>query len=585
MKTILIRSFAVGLLLALLSAHCLTSHAQTSAFTYQGQLLENGEPAQGVYDFIFTLYNQPIPRPIADLGSRTNRAVPVTNGYFIATLDFGAAPFDLGAGWLGIAVAKAGSGKFALQSPLQQLTSVPWAMRAEGVSPGSVTTAALAPGAVTSDKIAPGTIVNADISPSAAIADTKLATLSTAGKVANAATTATTANQPDTIVMRNSSGNFSAGAITATGFTGSGSGLTSLNAAQLTAGTLPDARLSSNVARRNAANTFSGNQEVVGSLALNLASSSAGGEVLRMKKSGAAADNNVEFAYHHRPAGNELWFSAFNGTVTRHLQGWDYANNAVRFPANGSTFSINTTQLRVGVGTAVPKRRFHVEGESLFNSFGSGLEYAALTVTNSASGGVSIFSATSSSDANLVVANRGTGDLIRGFSGVTGGDLVFRVRNNGQVVCGDELSCKSLQIRGGADLAEPFPLSDADAPPGTVLVIDPDQPGRLKISSEAYDSKVAGILSGAGGVQPGIVLTQSGVLEEGPAVALSGRVYAWVDASFAPVQPGDLLTTSPTPGHAMKAVDVERRSGALLGKAMSSLSEGRGLVLVLVSLQ
>ncbi|HPY29267.1 MAG TPA: hypothetical protein PLT00_00425 [Verrucomicrobiota bacterium] len=585
MKTILIRSFTTGLLLALLSAHCLTSHAQTSAFTYQGQLLENGEPAQGVYDFIFTLYNQPIPRPIADLGSRTNRAVPVTNGYFIATLDFGAAPFDLGAGWLGIAVAKAGSGKFALQSPLQQLTSVPWAMRAEGVSPGSVTTAALAPGAVTSDKIAPGTIVNADISPSAAIADTKLATLSTAGKVANAATTATTANQPDTIVMRNSSGNFSAGAITATGFTGSGSGLTSLNAAQLTAGTLPDARLSSNVARRNAANTFSGNQEVVGSLALNLASSSAGGEVLRMKKSGAAADNNVEFAYHHRPAGNELWFSAFNGTVTRHLQGWDYANNAVRFPANGSTFSININQLRVGVGTAVPKRRFHVAGESLFNGFGSGLEYAALTVTNSASGGVSIFSATSSSDANLVVANRGTGDLIRGFSGVTGGDLVFQVRNNGQVVCGDELSCKSLQIRGGADLAEPFPLSDADAPPGTVLVIDPDQPGRLKISSEAYDSKVAGILSGAGGVQPGIVLTQSGVLEEGPAVALSGRVYAWVDASFAPVQPGDLLTTSPTPGHAMKAVDVERRSGALLGKAMSSLSEGRGLVLVLVSLQ
>lgn len=70
-------------------------------------------------------------------------------------------------------------------------------------------------GTVTSTMIADGTIVNADINASAAIVDTKLATISTAGKVANSATTATNANTPSAIVARDPSGNFSAGTITA----------------------------------------------------------------------------------------------------------------------------------------------------------------------------------------------------------------------------------------------------------------------------------------------------------------------------------------------------------------------------------
>lgn len=70
-------------------------------------------------------------------------------------------------------------------------------------------------GAVTSAKIADGTIVNADINASAAIVDTKLATIATAGKVSNSATTATNANTASTIVARDTSGNFSAGTIAA----------------------------------------------------------------------------------------------------------------------------------------------------------------------------------------------------------------------------------------------------------------------------------------------------------------------------------------------------------------------------------
>jgi hypothetical protein len=74
-------------------------------------------------------------------------------------------------------------------------------------------------------------------------------------------------------------------------------------------------------------------------------------------------------------------------------------------------------------------------------------------------------------------------------------------------------------------------------------------------------------------------------MEGGQNVALSGRVYALATAANGSVKPGDLLTTSDIPGHAMKATDHERWDGAIIGKAMSSLEDGEGLVLVLVNLQ
>jgi hypothetical protein len=126
---------------------------------------------------------------------------------------------------------------------------------------------------------------------------------------------------------------------------------------------------------------------------------------------------------------------------------------------------------------------------------------------------------------------------------------------------------------------------EPDLPKGAVVIIDESQPGRLKLSEQPYDTRVAGIISGAGGVNSGLTLSQQGVLEGGQNVALSGRVYALADATESPIQPGDLLTTSATPGHCMKATDRERACSTVIGKAMSSLKEGRGLVLVLVSLQ
>jgi hypothetical protein len=120
---------------------------------------------------------------------------------------------------------------------------------------------------------------------------------------------------------------------------------------------------------------------------------------------------------------------------------------------------------------------------------------------------------------------------------------------------------------------------------GAVVVIDQEHPGRLKRSTRAYDKRVAGIVSGANGINPGIALRQEGTLDGGQNVALTGRVYVQAEASSGAIEPGDMLTTSDIPGYAMKVSDHARAQGAVVGKAMSPLPQGQGMVLVLVTLQ
>jgi hypothetical protein len=142
------------------------------------------------------------------------------------------------------------------------------------------------------------------------------------------------------------------------------------------------------------------------------------------------------------------------------------------------------------------------------------------------------------------------------------------------------------EIGEGLDYAEGFDVSVhpvENIEPGAVLVIDPDDPGKLRLSTEPYDSKVAGIVAGAKGLGSGVRL---GAGQFDYDVALAGRVYCMVDAGETDVRPGDLLTTSATPGHAMKVTDAMRGQGAILGKAMDKLEKGRkGQILVLVTLQ
>ena len=141
-----------------------------------------------------------------------------------------------------------------------------------------------------------------------------------------------------------------------------------------------------------------------------------------------------------------------------------------------------------------------------------------------------------------------------------------------------------LELGEGLDYAEGFNVScSTEIEPGMVLIIDPDHPGHLTVSSAEYDSRVAGIVAGANGLGSGVRL---GAGQFDHDVALAGRVYCKVDATFGEVRPGDLLTTSFTPGYAMVVRDYDKARGAIIGKAMQPLSLGeKGEILVLVTLQ
>jgi len=239
-----------------------------------------------------------------------------------------------------------------------------------------------------------------------------------------------------------------------------------------------------------------------------------------------------------------------------------------------------TGNLLAGYGTpTAPTYRFGPspsEDTGLSSPFGETLSMITNAVERiriNSSGNVGI--GTSFPNARLHVVS-GSGDLLRAGATST---ATFRITSTGRVVT------TALQITGGGDLVEGFETSGKALEPGTVVIIDPDNAGELLESRTAYDSKVAGVISGANGIQHGIRMGQHDVLDGDTLLAMAGRVYVKCSTENGPIRPGDLLTTAGLAGHAMKATAPDRAFGAVIGKAMSVLEDETGLVLVLVSLQ
>ena len=139
------------------------------------------------------------------------------------------------------------------------------------------------------------------------------------------------------------------------------------------------------------------------------------------------------------------------------------------------------------------------------------------------------------------------------------GDFIGDVRVDGDI------------LLVGADCAEQFDVVDEGfIEPGEVVVID--QEGALRQSRDAYDTRVAGVVSGAGTYRRAIILDKQAQSENRLSISLVGKVFCKVDGRDSPIAVGDLLTTSPTPGHAMKATDSRRAFSA----ALSAKRCGRG---------
>ncbi len=161
---------------------------------------------------------------------------------------------------------------------------------------------------------------------------------------------------------------------------------------------------------------------------------------------------------------------------------------------------------------------------------------------------------------------------------------VFRVSGDGHVHA-------AAYDTGGADFAESVAITGARTKyePGDVLVIDTRSNRRLAKAQEPYSALVAGVVSTKPGVLASLHSTadragEAAIQNEVP-LAVIGIVPCKVTAENGPIAPGDLLGTSSTPGHAMKGTDRRRMLGAVVGKALEPLQQGKGVIQVLVTLQ
>ncbi len=527
--------------------------AQDTAFGYQGQLKDGAAVANGNYNLVFRLY------PSLEGGASVAPSVslpntPVSNGIFSAQLDFGAEPWVPNLPrWLEIDV----NGQTLL--PRVALTSVPSSLSTRGIhvdTAGRVGIGIAAPTA------------RLEISGQAGIDGIRF---------------------PD-------------GSLQTTAAIGGGGGsVWSLNGTS---------------AYYNAGNVGIGSADPAFKLDTN--ASTGFGARLGMQSAGGGA-----LVVACNPGDNRVYLQGYNSTNTGSA-----TEMLITGYAGAVLPQLQISATKVGIGTATPTARLHVRNTGAFSGgygiLGETSSHVGVTGTANDAAGIGGRFANSGgvalkAEGLLVVEKSGDGaELLRfeterpwvfrqAYTGpgtalrlqptvglknfevtAAGGTTVATFVGNDadpQLIINGTTSTKVLQITG-ADLAERFPAGGANVEPGTVMEIDPEKPGQLRIAQGAYNQRVAGVVSGANDFPAGAILGHQTGEESTPAIALSGRVWVRCDAGREAIQLGDLLTTSDKPGHAMKASDRERSHGAVLGKAMTALKQGEtALVLVLVNLQ
>ena len=163
---------------------------------------------------------------------------------------------------------------------------------------------------------------------------------------------------------------------------------------------------------------------------------------------------------------------------------------------------------------------------------------------------------------------------------------LFATNDNGGPAAffkGDLLVTGVINLLGG-DIAENFDVEDDnEIALGSVVVVR--ESGRVGVTTTDHDTAVVGVVAGAPGFRPALLLDSESTGRPRLGVTLIGKVMCLVDAGYAPIRAGDFLTTSNTAGHAMRISEPERSFGAILGKALAPLATGRALVPVLAMLR
>ncbi len=552
--------------------------AQTTEFTYQGKINDTMGTAAS-YDFEFRLFD--VAAGGTAIGTNQRLGVPVSSGVFTVRLDFGA-NFNGQPRWLEIAVKPLGSpNAFTILTPRQPMSSAPYAVRSLNAATAETSTNSLQLGGAAANQF----VQTGD----ARLSDARNPLPNSGNYIQNTTT-------------QQAASNFN---ITGSGTAGTLSGGT-VNAGQYNIGgnrILSTSNFSSTLIAGVGAGASNG--------AFGSYNSFFGGNAGQSNVLGANNSFFGSYAGQANTAGNNSFFGAFAGdantTGTRNAFFGDASGGGNQTGSDNSFFGsgagkVNTSNTNSFFGSGAGSATTTGGGNSFFgynagdaNTTGIANVFLGSFAGNiNTAGGLNVFLGFSAGNTNTTGDNN---TIIGGLADTASNNLQYAtaigagavVSENNTLVLGrsaDKVKMSVLQITGGSDLAENFEIADAKIRPGMVVAIDPQNAGKLILARGAYNRRVAGIVSGANNLAAGMLLPDlANAGETSLPVALSGRVWVYADATKNPILPGDLLTTSPMPGCAMKVVNYRRAQGAIIGKAMTELKAGQGLVLVLVSLQ
>jgi hypothetical protein len=620
------RLAASASLVLALAAGCAFGQAQTTEFSYQGELQNNNALASGNFDMRFRLYDAAAAG--AQIGGQvTALNVPVTNGKFTQNMTFAGA-FAGQQRWIEIDVRPAGGGAYTTLTARQKITTAPYAAFAlagnagpQGpIGPQGATGATGATGAqgiqgVAGPQGATGatgltgaTGAQGPVGPQGATGASPWGlngsdTFYNTGDVAIGATssiypltiTDTNGSVPMQINNTTSLATVNYGLdINVTGDTtrygvyadlngalGTGYGIYSINDSATGYGGY--FLMNSTTGVNYGIYTESNSPDAYGIFARHDAESGATPAIY------GETDSNTAAAYAIHGVLDEI----SPGTGASAIRGENRATNSIGYGVYGthasSGYGVYGSAATGGRGVFGDAGG---EGYGVFGSTDDGFGvYGSASPTNSTEICYGVFGSggNSSSSRGVYGTVSGAGIGVYGFSsGGYGGYFDTGVSGGAALYVVGTASVGVLTIRGGADLAEKFEFNDqaTEIKPGMVVMIDDEHTGGMELATGAYNRKVAGVISGANELAAGMILGDFEGKTNPHPVALTGRVWTYVDASEKAVEAGDLLTTSDTPGYAMPVIDNSKAHGATIGKAMSSLAKGeKGMVLVLVNLQ